>query len=84
MNVLPDGYFDVIFFNGVLEHIIDPRSLLEEISSKLSPDGVVVMSTPNVRHHKVLTMLLLTKDFKYERAGMMDEPHLCASLPKKA
>ena len=32
MSILPNNYFDAIFFNDVLEHIIDPESLLKNIS----------------------------------------------------
>lgn len=76
MSILPNNYFDAIFFNDVLEHIIDPESLLKDISSKLSSNGVVIASIPNFRHHKVLVMLLRDKDFKYEGAGVMDNSHL--------
>ncbi len=76
MDVLPEGYFDAIFFNDVIEHIIDPGNLLKNIASKLAPNGVVIASIPNARHFKMLLMLLWDKDFKYEKAGLMDEAHL--------
>ena len=76
LDQLPDNFFDVIYFNDVLEHLIDPYTLLEKISGKLSAQGRVVASIPNIRHHKVLWSLLVKRDFKYERAGVMDETHM--------
>ncbi|WP_196140373.1 bifunctional 2-polyprenyl-6-hydroxyphenol methylase/3-demethylubiquinol 3-O-methyltransferase UbiG [Aliikangiella sp. G2MR2-5] len=76
MDVIPDNYFDVIYFNDVLEHLPNPARLLKDIRKKLVPNGVVIASIPNVRHFSVLLMLLRDKDFKYEQAGIMDETHL--------
>lgn len=76
ISILPDQYFDAIFFNDVLEHIVDPENLLKDMALKLAPEGVIIASIPNVRHYKVLLMLLRDKDFKYEKAGVMDESHL--------
>ncbi|MFK7859633.1 MAG: class I SAM-dependent methyltransferase [Granulosicoccus sp.] len=75
-DVLPDKYFDVIYFNDVLEHMVDPYRLLKDIQSKLSANGLVVASIPNIRYHRVLTQILLKRDFKYEKAGVMDETHM--------
>ncbi len=75
-DVLPDKHFDVIYFNDVLEHMVDPYSLLENIKSKLGATGLVVASIPNIRYHRVLTQILLKRDFKYEKAGVMDETHM--------
>jgi len=76
LDELPDGHFDVVYFNDVLEHMVDPYSLLSNIKSKLSDTGIVVASIPNVRYHRVLTQLLLKRDFQYEKAGVMDETHM--------
>ena len=39
-------------------------------------NGIVVASIPNIRHYRILIMLLKNKDFKYEKIGIMDETHL--------
>jgi len=74
--LLPDGYFDCIVFNDVLEHFVDPFSILSEIKAKLSRHGVVVCSVPNVRSFYVLKQLLVQKDWKYQDAGVLDRTHL--------
>ena len=73
---LPDDFFDAIFFNDVLEHLVDPYTLLKKIKSKLSKNGVVISSIPNVRYHNTLMRFLINKDWKYEDYGVMDFTHL--------
>jgi len=73
---LPDNYFDVIFFNDVLEHFVDPYSVLKQMKQKLSPEGIIVSSIPNVRYHRVIKQLLFNKDWKYTMDGVLDKTHL--------
>lgn len=73
---LPDEYFDVIYFNDVLEHLSNPNKVLEAIKSKLSANGQIISSIPNVRYHKVFQQYIFKKDWKYEGAGVMDFTHL--------
>jgi 2-polyprenyl-3-methyl-5-hydroxy-6-metoxy-1,4-benzoquinol methylase len=76
IDKLPDNYFDTIFFNDVLEHLVDPYMVLEQMKSKLSPNGVIISSIPNLRYHNALSSLVLKKDFKYEDHGVMDKTHM--------
>ena len=73
---LPDNYFDVIYFNDVLEHLVDPYWVLNIIKNKLSKKGIVVSSLPNVRFYKSFMKVVLHKDWKYEDYGNMDRTHL--------
>lgn len=73
---LPDNYFDVIYFNDVLEHLPNPNKVLEIIKPKLSADGKIISSIPNVRYHKVFQQYIFKKNWKYEREGVMDFTHL--------
>lgn len=68
--------FDAIFFNDVLEHMIDPGAALVLAKSLLANGGVVISSIPNVRHFTVLRELLFQKDFIYRDAGILDRTHL--------
>lgn len=76
IDELPDNYFDVIYFNDVLEHLVDPYTVLEKVRTKLKPNGVVISSIPNIRYYNALLKLIFAKDWKYERAGVMDHTHL--------
>lgn len=73
---VPDRYFDVVVFNDVLEHFVDPWSALRIAARKLTPTGVVVASIPNVRHIDNLLHILVDMDFRYEPDGVRDRTHL--------
>jgi len=45
----PDGFFDVVTLNHVLEHIGDPRSTLREVRRIVKPDGTIVVGIPQTR-----------------------------------
>ncbi|WP_378183876.1 class I SAM-dependent methyltransferase [Aquimarina sp. SS2-1] len=76
LDELPDNYFDVIYFNDVLEHLVDPYMVLDKIKHKLAENGVVISSIPNVRYHNTFLKVLFNKDWEYEDYGVMDRTHL--------
>jgi 2-polyprenyl-3-methyl-5-hydroxy-6-metoxy-1,4-benzoquinol methylase len=76
LSQLPSGYFECIIFNDVLEHLVDPFSLLIAVKKKLSPDGVVVASIPNVRYWKNLKKLVLHGEWEYAESGVLEKTHL--------
>ena len=43
-----DNSFDVVTMWHVLEHVEDPKSYLEEVHRVLKPNGLLVLSVPNV------------------------------------
>jgi 2-polyprenyl-3-methyl-5-hydroxy-6-metoxy-1,4-benzoquinol methylase len=69
---LPDAYFECITFNDVLEHLLEPAEVLELIKSKLSENGVIIASIPNVRYFYNLYDLIFRKDWEYKDAGILD------------
>ncbi|HET8838656.1 MAG TPA: class I SAM-dependent methyltransferase [Flavobacteriaceae bacterium] len=76
IDKLPDNYFDVVYFNDVLEHLTDPYWVVEKFKEKLAPNGIVISSIPNLRYHNALWSLMFKKDFRYRRSGVMDHTHL--------
>lgn len=77
LDQIPDCYFDCIFFNDVLEHMIDPYYVLLKIKSKLVDDkSIIVSSIPNIRNYYVLKDLLINKKFTYVDEGILDKTHL--------
>lgn len=76
LDSLPDHYFDVAFFNDVLEHMPDPSRLINQFKTKLTSGGIVISSIPNIRYHNALLPILFEKDFKYKSSGVMDYTHL--------
>ena len=73
---LPASYFDVVVFNDVLEHLIDPEDILARIKPHLSERGVVVSSIPNIRFFPIFHDLLVHGRWEYEESGILDRTHL--------
>jgi SAM-dependent methyltransferase len=45
----PDQSFDLVIFAEIIEHLLnDPCKVLREIKRVLKPDGVLILTTPNV------------------------------------
>jgi 2-polyprenyl-3-methyl-5-hydroxy-6-metoxy-1,4-benzoquinol methylase len=76
MPELTSQKFDAIFFNDVLEHLIDPAEALANCKNLLNKNGYIIASIPNIRWYPVILSLIRYKDFKYEEAGVMDKTHL--------
>lgn len=70
------GEFDVVICGDVLEHLVDPWSAVRSLAALLSPGGCLVASLPNVRNHRLLRKVVLSGDFGYEEAGLLDRGHL--------
>lgn len=49
-NHLPEGHFDVVFCGEVVEHLFSPDALLQDLRRLLKPDGMLVLSTPNLAY----------------------------------
>ena len=79
---LPDGRFDWVVFNDVLEHLVDPEACLRELLPKLAPGGGFIASIPNLRYYKVLRDLVLKGEFEYVEHGVLDRTHLRFFTPK--
>lgn len=73
---LPENYFDVIYCNDVLEHLVDPYTFLTHLKSKLTSKGVIISSIPNIRYHSAFKKIILQKKFEYEGHGIFDKTHM--------
>jgi 2-polyprenyl-3-methyl-5-hydroxy-6-metoxy-1,4-benzoquinol methylase len=67
---------DAAIFGDVLEHLRDPVRLLRVTAEHLAPDGVAIVSVPNVKHWSVLLPLLLEDRFAYGDSGLLDRTHV--------
>lgn len=75
---LPEGYFDCIIFNDVLEDLYDPWTTVRQVKNLLSNTGVLVTSIPNFRYiSNLITEILFQKEFEYKpEGGILDDTHI--------
>jgi 2-polyprenyl-3-methyl-5-hydroxy-6-metoxy-1,4-benzoquinol methylase len=70
------GQFDLVVFADCLEHMVDPWTALRVARGLLSPNGVILLSVPNVSHWSVLWPALRLGRWDYVDAGLLDRTHL--------
>ena len=70
-----EKYFDYIIFADVLEHLYNPKLVLEKVNKYLKDDGSIITSIPNIMHYSVI-MDLLNGNFTYTDAGILDRTHI--------
>ena len=73
---LPDGYFDLIVCNDVIEHMPNHDKFFQSIKQKMSENSCIVGSVPNVRYIGNLFKMIFAKDWEYEDQGVLDRTHL--------
>ena len=73
---LPDNYFDLVVCNDVIEHMSDHDKFLKSIQKKITANGCLVGSRPNVRYIYNLYELMVNKEWFYEDSGVLDRTHL--------
>jgi len=71
-----DNGYDLIIFADVLEHLYDPWRILNLLREKLSENGNVIVSVPNLRSSGILFNLIIRGRFKYAESGLMDRTHI--------
>lgn len=67
--------FDMIVFGDVLEHLLDPATVLTSSLKLLRPGGSIVISIPNVAHGS-LRLALLQGRWNYTDTGLLDKTHI--------
>lgn len=74
---LPLEYFDVILAGDVLEHLVDPWKVIENLTKFLKKGGIFIVSVPNLREIVTISKVLFLGDFNYNpEGGIMDKTHL--------
>ena len=74
-EVALEEQYGVIVFGDVLEHLVEPAAVLKQLMVSLAPNGVVLVSVPNVAHLAV-RLLLLSGRFPRMDRGPLDRTHL--------
>ncbi|MEY2790719.1 MAG: hypothetical protein RL295_883 [Pseudomonadota bacterium] len=69
------GDKDCIIFSDVLEHFVDPWSVLEMLKSTMKPKACIIASIPNVQHWSI-QVRLNRGDWRYAESGLLDKTHV--------
>jgi 2-polyprenyl-3-methyl-5-hydroxy-6-metoxy-1,4-benzoquinol methylase len=73
---LSHNYFDVLLCADVLEHLQDPWASLEYLKIFLKPDGLLIVSLPNIMEFRAMHKIFCKGDFQYALSGVLDKTHL--------
>lgn len=66
--------FDIIALIDILEHVINPTRVIQNIVPLLKENGQILISIPNVNNADIL-LNLLRDHFNYREAGVLDNTH---------
>ncbi len=69
------GQFDYIVCADVLEHLREPAHVLRQCLTLLKPDGILLVSVPNVGYSYLIAELM-AGEFEYGPEGLLDQTHL--------
>lgn len=67
---------EVVIFADVLEHLYNPKIVLEKIKKRIVKSGNILVSMPNIRNVKSMIRVFLKGDFSYEEEGVFDYTHV--------
>lgn len=69
------GSFDVIIMADVIEHLVDPVTVLKKLKKVLKKDGRFIFSVPNMAN-ATIRLELLKGRFEYKDFGLLDRTHI--------
>lgn len=67
--------FDALILSEVLEHLVEPGRVVRDLARFVRPGGIVMASSPNVSHWRVVRELLAGR-FDLADKGVFDRTHL--------
>ncbi|MFM9938345.1 MAG: class I SAM-dependent methyltransferase [Hyphomicrobiaceae bacterium] len=67
--------FDALILSEVLEHLVDPWTVVRRLAPLIRPGGKVLASSPNVAHRRVVLELLRGR-FDLADQGVFDRTHM--------
>jgi 2-polyprenyl-6-hydroxyphenyl methylase/3-demethylubiquinone-9 3-methyltransferase len=67
-----DGKFDLVTSMEVIEHVADPQSFIDCLAKRLSPGGLMILSTPNKTAWSRLLTITLAEGFGQIPRGTHD------------
>ena len=73
---LPKRHFTHIIAGDILEHLVDPWKVCDDLKDNLAHDGTFICSIPNIRNLSFMLKLLFKGRFEYKDSGVLDRTHL--------
>lgn len=67
--------YEVVVAGDILEHVVEPQQLLDDLISKLVPGGEILVSVPNFGHWYPRGRIAVGK-FDYDQRGPLDRGHV--------
>lgn len=67
-----DGEFDLVTCMEVVEHVTDPAAFVRALARRLTPDGLLIMSTPNATGLSKLMMITVGEGLGHIPRGTHD------------
>ncbi len=77
-----DGPFDTILCYDVLEHLVDPWAVLDQLARLSAPGARLHVSVPNARHLSLMLDVMVRGTFGYTAHGHRDDTHLRWFTPR--
>ena len=74
------GRFDLIVCADVLEHLVDPWSVVDWLRAVSHDMTILAVSIPNIRFLPALARIAVGRGFEYEECGIFDATHLRFSV----
>lgn len=78
--------FDYVIFSDSLEHMLEPKAVLERARDLMAENGHLLISMPNIRNFRVTVPLVFWDQWEYQDEGLLDRTHLrfftCTSICK--
>ncbi len=72
---LVNGSVECLVYGDVLEHLVDPWTVLRQQTTWLRDGGQVLACIPNVQHWSLI-LHLLAGQWEYQAEGLLDRTHL--------
>lgn len=70
-----DHKYDHIIIADVLEHLYNPRRVINELVAFLKDDGNFHVSVPNIAHNDII-LNLINDNWNYTSLGLLDNTHI--------
>ncbi len=68
--------FNLVLCLDVLEHLVNPWAIVQNLTTRMNPGATLIISVPNVSYWKVSLDLVLRGKWTLKDAGVLDRTHL--------